>query len=176
MSETPNKISSFVNMGKVFVNEKNELYFIKTTETFQFKGLNADKDEVYGKDAIKTERTHVTPEQLGFTKKATYEIYVYKIEHDDLEEKTVYYSMLLNFEIPNEQRYKTAYFKTAKSGRVSLMWLDSGTCSEVSVNDSEFCKRSKAKRLSEDTILKRGSPIFTLNGNGELERRLEEPW
>lgn len=174
MSETSDKVVSFINMGKVFLDEKGELFFVKTTETFKFLLINSNGESVFSKTPTKTEETHVKPETLGYTKKATYEIFVFKTEKDELEDKTVYYSMVLTFEVPNEQRYKTAFFRKAKSGRVFLTWFDSGTSSEVSINDKEFTSRGKAERLPEDTILKRGSPIFTLNGNGELERRLQE--
>jgi hypothetical protein len=161
-------------MGKVFLDENGAIYFIKEVKTFKFITVNPNGESIYNKTAIKTEEKRITPEQLGYTKSAKWDIYVYKTEHEELEDKTVYYSMTLNFAIPEEKRYKTAYFKTTQSGRVFLTWFESGTCSEVSINDPEFCTRSKAKRLSEDTILQRGSPIFTLSAEGILERRLQE--
>jgi hypothetical protein len=173
MSETNDKTNSFINFGKVFLEPDGSLYFVKTTETYKFITLNSNGEEVFSKNPTKTETTHVTPESLGYTKKAEWMIYVYKEVKDELEDKKVYYSMLLTFEIPEEKRYKTAYFKKAKSGRVFLMWFDSGCTSEVSINDPEFTKRSKAVRLKEDTILQRTAPVFTLSANGELERRLD---
>lgn len=163
---------SYVDMGKVFEEQDGSLYFIKTTETFKFLLMNQNGENIYSKTAeIKTE--HVTPEQLGFSKRENMEIFVYKTEHEDLEDKTVYYSMTLEFSIPNEARYKTAYFKKTKDGRVFLKWFDSSCCSEVSINDPEFTKRGKARKLPNDTILKRDAPIFTLSASGELERRLD---
>jgi hypothetical protein len=173
---TENRITEFVNMGKVFIDEKGDIFLVKTTQHYKFLLINQNGEPVYEKQPFKVEETHITPETLGFTKKASWEIYVYKTEHEELEEKTVYYSMLLNFEVPSEARYKTAYFRVAKTGRIILCWLDSSTASEVSINDKEFCTRGKAKRLPENSIIQKGSPVFTLNGNGELERRLEEPW
>jgi hypothetical protein len=162
-----------VDTGKVYLEQDGSVYFLKTIQTYQFLMVNQNGDNIYSKTATETQTEHVTPEQLGFTKKASWEIYVYKTEHEELEDKTVYYSMTLYFEIPLETRYRTAYFKIAKSGRVFLKWFDSSSCSEVSINDPEFCKRGKAKRLPEDTILQRNAPVFTLSSSGELERRLD---
>lgn len=175
MTEQPkDKTVEFTNFGRVYEEKDGSLYFIKTTETFKFLLINGNGEEVYSKTPSKTEKTHVTPESLGYTKKETWMIYVYKTERDELEDKTVFYELPLTFEIPEEKRYKTAYFKKAKSGRVFLAWFDSGTTSEISINDTEFTKRGKSKRLPEDTIIQKNAPIFTLSASGELERRLSE--
>jgi hypothetical protein len=174
MNETNDKTVERVDMGKIFLEPDGSLYFVKRTQTFKFIMLNANGEEVFSKNPIKTETTRVTPESLGYTKKAEWTVYVYKEMKDELEDIKVFYEMPLIFEIPNEARYKTAYFRKARSGRVFLMWFNSGTCSEISINDPEFTKRGKAKKLPENTILQKGSPIFTLSANGELERRLSE--
>jgi len=174
MSETNDKTNSFINFGKVFEEKDGSIYFLKTTETFKFLMVNQNGEDIYAKTPMKTEQTHVTPEQLGYTKKAEWTVFVYKEVKDELEDIKVFYELPLIFEIPSEQRYKTAYFKKAKSGRVFLMWFNSGTCSEISINDLEFTKRGRAKKLPENTIIQKGSPIFTLNASGELERRLQE--
>ncbi|MGD0158863.1 MAG: hypothetical protein ABSB89_01030 [Candidatus Bathyarchaeia archaeon] len=174
MSTNQDDIKTYVNMGRVFEDEKGELYFIKTTEKRKFIMRSSDNGEpIFEKTPCATKEEHVTPSELGFTKKDTRDIYVYKTENSELEEQTVYYSMTLTFEIPQEKKYKTAYLRKAKSGRVFLVWFDSGCSSEVSVNDSEFCKRSKGKRLEPDTIINRNAPIFTLSASGELELRLD---
>lgn len=173
MSETQDKTVARVNMGRVYEEKNGSLFFVKTTKTFKFLLINPNGEAVYSKTPISTKTEHVTPEQLEFKKKESWEIYVYKVEHEDLEEKTVYYDMTLTFQVPNEARYKTAYFKKAKSGRVFLIFFDSGTCSEVSINSPEWTTRSKARKLAPDTILNRDAPVFTLSASGELERRLD---
>lgn len=170
---TQDKTVERVDMGKIFLEPNGSLYFLKTVETYQFITITPNGDSIYSKTPIKIEKTHITPEQMNFTKKASWDIYVYKTVHEDLEDRTDYYSMTLTFEIPEEKRYKTAYFYKVKNGRVFLKWFDSGTSSEVSINDSEFCKRGKAKRLPENTIIQKNAPIFTLSSSGELERRLD---
>jgi len=173
MNETKDKTITRIDTNKVFVDEKNELYFLKTVETYQFLMLNQNGESVHSKTPQKTETTHVTPEMLGFSKRESWDIFVYKTNHSELEDTTEYYSMTLTFEVPNEARYKTAYFKKVHSGRVFLKWFDSGCSSEVSINDPEFTKRGKARKLPPDTILKRDAPVFTLSSSGELERRLD---
>jgi hypothetical protein len=173
MNESKDKTVEIVDYNKVFVDEKGALYLNKKIKTYPFLLVNAYGDNVYAKDPSKVEIVHVTPESLGFTKKETWIIYVTKTDTTELENTTAYYEMPLYFEVPNEARYKCAYFLKVTSGRVSLRWLDSGTDAAVSVNDAEFCKRGKARKLPENTILKRGAPIFTLNANGELELRLD---
>lgn len=166
-------LRTYVDMGRVYETEKGELYFIKTIETRKFIRISDSGEPVFERMPSDKKTEHITPTELGFSKKETWTVYVYKTENDELEEKTVYYELPLNFEIPQEAKYKTAYFKKAKSGRIFLTWFNSGTCSECSVNDGEFVKRGKAKRLEPDTIIKRGAPIFTLSASGELERRLD---
>lgn len=173
-NETNDSTISRVDFNRVYIEQDGSLYFIKTTKTYKFLLINQDGRSIYGTTPIKTEQSHVTPESLGYTKKATWDILVYKtVEGEGLEKETIFYSMTLNFEVPNEARYRTAFFKKTRSGRVFLKWFDSSCCSEVSINDEEFCKRGKAKRLPEDTIIQRNAPIFTLSSSGELERRIE---
>jgi len=172
------KVNSFTNMGKVFEEPDGSIYFLKKTETYKFIMVNQNGDSVYEKTPFKTETSHVTPESLGYSKHESWDIYVYKVNHSELEDTTEYYSMTLNFQVSSEKRYSTAYLKKSKSGKVFLTWFNSGCCSEISINDSEWTTRSKAKKLSPDTILQRNAPVFTLSSSGELERRLdsEQVW
>jgi hypothetical protein len=171
-TQTQDKTVTRVNMGRVYEKD-GSLYFAKTTKTFKFLLINQQGESVYSKTPSEIKTENITPETLGFSKRESWEIYVYKTTHEDLEEKTEYYSMLLTFAVPNEARYKTAYFKKAKSGRVFLTFFDSGTCSEVSINSPEWTTRGKARKLAPDTILNRDAPVFTLSASGELERRLD---
>jgi hypothetical protein len=173
MSTQQDKTISHIDSNKVFIEKDGSLYLIKRIQTFKFLMVNQNGDSVYEKTPFKTETLHVTPESLGYSKHESWDIYVYKVDHSNLEDKTEFYSMTLNFQVPDEKLYKTAYFKKVKSGRVFLMWFNSGTCSEVSINDNEFCKREKARKLPEDTLIQKNAPIFTLSSSGELERRLD---
>jgi len=172
---TNDKTVSRVDTGKVFLEQDGSIYFLKTVETYQFLMVNPNNGEnIYSKTPMKTEQTHITPEMLKFSKRETWDIFVYKTNNDELESRTEYYSMTLTFTVPSEKRYFSAFLKKVKSGRVFLTWFDSGTCSEISINDGEFTSRGKARKLAPDTILQKGSPIFTLSASGELERRLSE--
>jgi hypothetical protein len=173
MSTTQDKTVVSVSGNKVFIEQDGSLYLIKTTKTYKFLLINQDGKSIYGTSPSKIEKTHVTPESLGYTKKAEWLIYIYKVNHSDLQDTTEFYVMPLYFEVPDEKRYRCAYFFKTKSERVFLKWFDSASCSEVSINDPEFCKRGKATKLASDTILLKNAPIFTLSASGELERRLD---
>lgn len=147
-----------VDMNKVFEDELG-IYFLKSN--FEHENL--------GK---------VRPSELGFEKKKTWEIYVYKIVENTeaLENQKIFYSLELIFEVPNEKRYSTAFLHQAQSGKVFLKWFDSGTCSEVGINDKEFSSRGKLKRLPENTRIAKNAPIFRQSTNGELEREISDIW
>ena len=145
------------NMNKVFEDELG-IYFQKTN----FEHQNLGK---------------VRPSELGFEKQKIWEVYVYKVveNNEALENQKLFFSLELIFAVPNEARYKTAYlYQTAKSGKVFLRWFDSGTCSECSINDKEFCSRGKLKRLPENSRISFNAPTFRQNANGELEREISE--
>jgi len=147
-----------IDMNKVFEDELG-IYFSKSN--FEHENL--------GK---------VRPSELGFSKRQTWEIYVYKVleSTETLENQKIFYNLELIFTIPEENRYKTAFLYRAKSGKVFLKWFDSGTCSEVGINDKEFSSRGKLKRLPEDTMIPKDAPIFRQNANGELEREISDYW
>jgi hypothetical protein len=170
-SEIPKDAKTvYVNTQRVFLEDNGDPFFEKVTETRKFNTYLKQ----YEKTPSEKKTEKVTPSEMGFTRKETWTIYIEKTDTSELENTTVYYEMELTFTIPEEARYRYYYFRKAQSGRVFLIMLESGVCSEVSINDKEFTTRGKAKRLPENTILKRGSPKFTLSSSGELERRLSE--
>ena len=147
---------TMIDMNRVFEDEEG-IYFQKTN----FEHQNLGK---------------VRLSELGFEKKKIWEVYVYKVveNNEALENQKLFFSLELIFEVPNEARYKTAYLYQAKSGKVFLKWFDSGTCSECSINDKEFCSRGKLKRLPENSRISFNAPTFRQNANGELEREISE--
>jgi hypothetical protein len=147
-----------INMNLVFEDELG-IFFQKTN----FEHQNLGK---------------VRPSELGFEKKKIWEIYVYKVieNTESLENQKIYYSLELIFTVPEEKRYSTAFLHQAKSGKVFLKWFDSGTCSEVGINDKEFSSRGKLKRLPENTMIPKNAPIFRQSTNGELEREISDIW
>lgn len=167
-SEIPkDRITAYLNGERLFLNEKGEPFFNRTLTVEKWNSYL----KLYEKHPELTRVEPVTVETLGYKKHADYNIFIYKVEKDELEDETVYYSMTLSFDIPEEARYRYFYFKKVRSGKIMLCQLDSGCVSEASVN-GEFVSRGKAKKLPPDTMLKLDSPIFTIE-NGELTRRVE---
>lgn len=146
-------MSTVIDTNVVF-EEKGKFYFNKTDE----------KRHVIGK---------VSPEDMGYTKSIKAKIFIAKklSSEESLTDETIIFTQEIEYSVPSELRYSTAFLFKARSGRIFLKWFDSGCTSEVGVNDSEFCHRNaKAVRLPNDTLLPKSTPIYTLNPKtGELE-------
>jgi hypothetical protein len=146
-------MSYTVNFDKVFEDEKG-IYFEKRDSKHKL---------------IST----VRPEEVGYLKSMTMKIYIEKTvsNSEQLENEVTVFEQTLTVTIPEEKRCKYWYLFKTKNGSVYLKYFESGCCSQISVNDSELVKRSRAKKLPENTFLPRNAPIFVIR-DGILERRL----
>lgn len=113
------------------------------------------------------------PLELGYLKEMTMKIYIEKTiqNSENLENEVVVFEQILTVSIPNEARYKYVYLYKTQNGTVHIKDFDSGSCSAISVNNSEMVKRGKPKKLAENTMLLKSAPIYILK-DGILERRL----
>jgi len=145
-------MSTIIDTNVVF-EEKGKLYFNKMD----------------GKKVV----ARVTPEDMGYSKSIKAQIYIAKkISNDEsLTDETIVFTQEIEYSIPSEVKYATAFLFQTRSKRIFLKWFDSGCTSEVGVNDSEFCHRNaKAVKLPNDTLLPKSTPIYSLNPKtGELE-------
>jgi hypothetical protein len=115
----------------------------------------------------------VRPSELNYVKEVTTKIYVEKLiqSEESLENQITVFEQTLTISVPEEVRYKYIYLFKVQNGTVHLKDFDSGCTSAVSINDAEFVKRGKAKKLAPDTLLLKSAPIFTIR-EGVLERKL----
>jgi len=145
-------MSTIIDTNVVF-EEKGKLYFNKMD----------------GKKVV----ARVTPEDMGYSKSIKAQIYIAKkISNDEsLTDETIVFTQEIEYSIPSEVKYATAFLFQTRSKRIFLKWFDSGCTSEVGVNDGEFCHRNaKAVKLPNDTLLPKSTPIYSLNPKtGELE-------
>jgi uncharacterized pyridoxamine 5'-phosphate oxidase family protein len=113
------------------------------------------------------------PLELGYLKTCQTKIYIEKTisNSENLENETVVFEQTLTVSLPNEARFKYIYLYKTQNGTVHLKDFESGCTSAISINDNELVKRSKPKKLPENTLLLKTSPIYILR-DGILERRL----
>jgi hypothetical protein len=163
------RISTNVNLGKPQIDSEG-LYFEKETVAFKFVPWERKFDNQA--TVMKTEK--VRPDALGYKKQFEMSIIIEKLVQgtESLENELVYFEQKLTVSIPEEARYKYLYLFKTRSGEIFFKDFDSGTCSQININDAEFVRKSKAKKLRENTILPKNVSIFQLV-EGELRRRVE---
>jgi len=120
----------------------------------------------------------VRPVEVGLVKQISQRILIKKhvTSTENLNDEVIYFEQDIEFRIPSEVRYKTAFLFKCKSGNVMIRWLDSGCTFAVGINDFEFCDRTahKAKKLPENTLIPKKSLVYVQNpDNGELELELD---
>jgi len=162
--------SSTVNMAKAEVDDKGQIWFVKTTKKGKRNTLT-DQQFYIGKET--TEK--VTPEQCGFYKSLTMEIYLERSALDDstFQRRQALFKGLLEIIVPNNREFKFAYLTRTRLTQIpQLRDFSNGICSQVNINDVQFCRwAKKPKRVSSSEKIPKNSAIFTENG-GLLERRL----
>jgi len=137
------------------------------------KGLYFEKKNMEGLKVVSTER--VRPEELGFKKSFEQKIYVKKFvsSSESLDNQEIFFSMTLTYAIPQEERYRFLYLFQTRSGSVFKRDFTGSPCpcSQVDVNDPELVKRSREKKLPENSILENGIPVFQIDPTSRELRR-----
>jgi hypothetical protein len=170
MSLPADRITTSINWGKIYEDEQGKIYAFKTIEVRKYNAW--ERDWILDKSQTKVEKTY--PEDNGYSKKQTQEVYIRKqiSSENNLTDSAIFFKMLLTFEIPSEKRYKYLYLYKVRSGRIFLNSFDSGSTTAVNVNDNEFVRRGRAIKLKNNSLIRKDAPVFTLNSEGTLERRL----
>jgi hypothetical protein len=158
-------VSIFVNGPEL---DENGLYFWKITQDDNRKVVKREK---------------VRPEEIGFQKTFTREIYVHKtiVSTESIANEVVWFSMTLTYTVPNEARYKYYYLYKVRSGEIFFKDFSGQPCpcAKIEANDPEFVTRSREKKLPQNSILKKGIPVFEYDPTtGELRREVtaSEPY
>jgi hypothetical protein len=165
------KETSWLN-GSVVYEDSEGYYFNKEVTVEKWNPYLRQ----YEKSGTRTEK--VRPSSLELLKRAEQNIFIEKRvqSNENLSDEDVYFSCVLVWEYPKEERFKPFFFRVSKrSGEVFTVQLDSGVTSSADIN-GEFVKRTKIHKLEPDSRIPKNAPVFLLNpSTNELERKLPEP-
>jgi hypothetical protein len=141
--------------------------------------LNPDGSIFFTKEEVvdgKKVISKISPEQCGYVKTTSLDIVVQKTisNPDSLSDEVVSFFMTLSFSMEPNAENRFRYFYKCRSGEIFIKDFEGlpYPCSKVSINDPAYVKRSRARKCPEDTLVKAGTPIFTLNKSNELERQV----
>lgn len=177
-TQTKPKTVETVNYAKVF-EDKDGIYFNKKIKTFPFVCINSNGKAVFTDDPTETKIEKVRPPEKGYTRAPVNRtVYVRKRLSSDqsISDEWVYFAVDAEFFVPeNDPNFKYVWMFTTKSGRIFFIDFRSGITWDANINDPATCRKSKGKRLPDDTLLSNKAPIYEMNSAGEFELFLREP-
>jgi CRISPR/Cas system Type II protein with McrA/HNH and RuvC-like nuclease domain len=159
-----------INMDRVFQNPDGSIYFIRTELTRHYNTFTRDYEL-----AKETGTSHITPEELKFSKSISTVIFLQKAiaSEETLENTVVTFQMLLTATIEPTKENRFIYLTKTKNGRIHTKDFQSGVTSAVDMN-SPIVTRGRVKKVASNTILPMDAKVYTIV-DGELRLMLREP-